>query len=97
MIYLCPFCGRKVSRAIKDGITTCNNCNRVFDSSSYHKVLSAAWLARRDNLSDVECLKAAYELTDCEAKIIKKYVIDEGNSHDDLIRVLDHKTCIDRD
>jgi len=95
MIYLCPFCGRKISRAIQDGITTCNNCGRVFDSSSYHKVLSAAWMARRDSLTEIEHLKAAYELTDCEAGLIKRYVVDECNSHDDLIKILDHKTCID--
>jgi hypothetical protein len=95
MIYLCPFCGKKVSRAIEDGITTCNNCSRVFDSSSHHKILSAAWMARRDNLFDVDCLKAAYDLTDCEAKLIKKYVIDECHSHDDLIKILNSKICID--
>ena len=95
MIYVCPFCGRRVSRAINDGITTCNNCNRVFDSSSYHKILSAAWLARRDEIIDIIALRAMYDLNDCEANIVSRCVIDQCYSHDELVKELNHKICLD--
>lgn len=85
---MCPFCGRRVIRAIRCGITTCNNCNRIFDSSSYHKILSAAWGVRRENIDDIECVKATYELTDEEADIVEKYVIMENYSHDDFIKIV---------
>ena len=95
MIYVCPFCGRRISRAINNGITTCNNCHRVFDSSSYHRILSAAWSVRQDNISDLDAIKLVYELNDCEAQIVKKYVIDDTYSHDELLKVVNQKTCID--
>lgn len=97
MIYTCPFCGFNISRAIGNGITTCNNCNRVFDSSSYYKILSTAWAARKNNIYDVDCIKDIYELNDCEAAIIQKYVIEDGYSHDELLKVINQKTCIDCD
>lgn len=88
MIYSCPFCGRTISRVVKDGITTCNHCGRVFDSSSYHKILSAAWMSRLHHLDDIEIIKSNYELTDYEADLIKRYVIDSCYSHDELIKIL---------
>lgn len=97
MIYICPFCGHRVSRAIKDGITTCNNCNRVFDSSPIYKILSASWSARLDNILDIECLRTIYELTDCEAGIVQKYVIEECYSHDELLKIVNQKTCLDHE
>jgi len=95
MIYTCPFCGRRVSRVIKDGITTCNNCGRVFDSSSFHRILSAAWMARLHDINDIDSIQASFELTNCEAAIIKKYVIDECYSHDELLKIINPKICLD--
>ena len=92
---MCPFCGRRISRAIKNGITTCNSCHRVFDSSPYHKMLAAAWMARRENVYDLEALTACFELTPCEAAIIQRYIIDEDYCHDDFLKVISQKTCID--
>ena len=93
MIYSCPFCGRKISRAIRDGITTCNNCSRVFDSSSYHRILAAAWVARLQDMYNIEALQASLELTDCEASIIQKYVIEKNFNHDELIKVIPVNLC----
>jgi len=88
MIYLCPFCGRNLSRPIQNGITTCDNCQRVFDSSSYHCVLAAAWYVRRHNIYDIETISSNFELNEAEAEIIQKYVIDEDCSHDELIKIV---------
>lgn len=94
MIYACPFCGRRLLRVIcKEGISTCTHCHRVFDTSSYHKILSAAWMVRLMDLYDPEAVQASFELTDCEMGIVKKYVIDEGLCHDDLLRVVGRWVC----
>jgi hypothetical protein len=34
-------------------------------------------------------------LTDCEASFIKKHVVDDGCSHDELIKILSPKTCLE--
>ena len=82
MINYCPYCGRKISRVIVDGITTCNNCQRVFDSSPYHRILAAAWLIRRQDVYDIETVQSICNLTSCEAGIVKKYVIDANGNTD---------------
>ena len=94
MIYACPFCGRKVWKIVKDGISTCNYCGRVFDTSSFHRILSAAWMVRRHQITVPENIQASFELTDCEIGIIKKYIIEENYSHDELLKVLNRKTCL---
>lgn len=96
MICLCPFCGTRVGRPIQDGISTCNHCHRVFDSSSYHRLLSVAWLIRKQNLYNIEAVKSSCEyLTDCELAILEKYIVDGDYSHDEFLKVIDKKTCVD--
>jgi hypothetical protein len=92
MIKLCPFCGYKLSSMlmlVNDGITTCDNCNRVFDSSIYHRLLSAAWMVRRWHVEDVESLKQRFGFSEAESNLLYKYVIENRYSHDDFIKVLD--------
>jgi hypothetical protein len=89
LIYACPFCGRKLWKILcNEGITTCNHCGRVFDTSSFHKVLSAAWMARLHKISDPLVMQATFELTDGEIGILRKYVLEEGYTHDELLKVL---------
>lgn len=48
MISVCPFCGKKLDMAIlNEGITQCQNCLRLFDSSKIHAILSVGWANRR--------------------------------------------------
>ena len=96
MICLCPFCGFRIGRPIQDGITTCQHCSRVFDSSPFHHILSAAWLIRKQNLYNIEAIKASMEeLIECELKILEEFVVEQDYSHDDLLRQINKKTCID--
>lgn len=88
MIKLCPFCGRSLSIELKDGITSCDNCCRVFDSSFYYRVLSAAWVVRRWHIDDPEMLKSKFGFSEEEVGYVEKYVIDQEYSHDDFIFVL---------
>lgn len=96
MITICPFCGHRIGRPIDDGITTCLNCTRVFDTSPYHRILSAAWLIRKQNLYNLEAIKGSMEdLTDCELQILEKYVIDDDMPHEEFLKKIDKQTCLD--
>jgi hypothetical protein len=98
LICICPFCGHRIGRPIEDGITTCSNCQRVFDTTPYHRILSAAWLIRKQNLYNLEAIKGSMEcLTDCELKILDKYIIEQDLHHDEFLKVINHKTCLDCD
>jgi len=88
MIHICPYCGRNVSRAIEDGITTCNNCSRIFDSSSFHKTLAAAWYVIRNNLDNIDFVADMFKLDENDKNLIVKYIVEEGYHHDDFQRIL---------
>jgi hypothetical protein len=88
MIVLCPYCGSKLHRALKDGISSCEHCTRVFDTSSYHSLLSAAWMCRQWNV-DAEVAQKKCGLNDAETAIIREY---EGFSHDEFARKM-HDYC----
>lgn len=88
MIKLCPFCGHKLSRMLHDGITTCDNCNRIFDSSLYHRVLSASWVVRHWHVEDVETLMDRLDLSAFQANYIIDLVAEKGYSHDEFIKKL---------
>ena len=87
MIY-CPFCGRKLDYKLEDGITTCGNCYRVFDSSSYHKILSAAWAVRRWHNFNLAFIVQKCKLNPVEARIIDHYIIDLNLDHDQFYQAL---------
>lgn len=89
MIYLCPFCGRSLSRKLSEGFTTCDNCERVFDSSEYHQVLAASWVARRHHVEEKFLLMHKTGLSEELADIVTEYVIDGLYCHDDFLRLLD--------
>lgn len=90
-IHLCPFCGRSLDKSIEDGITTCNNCGRIFDSCDYNRLLSAAWVVRREYIIDSEVLKKKCGLSDDETKFITEFVIDKEYTHDEFLSVMKKK------
>jgi hypothetical protein len=87
MIRLCPFCGIKLSRMLSDGITTCDNCNRIFDSSIYHRILSAAWMVRRWHVWDVATLQKV-GISEEDANMVYKYVAEEMLTHEEFMNML---------
>lgn len=52
-------------------------------------------MSRLHHIDDINSIQASFELTDCEAKIIQKYVIEKNYSHDELLKVVDPKICLD--
>jgi hypothetical protein len=84
----CPHCGLALDKPLLDGITTCNRCGRVFDSNNRNKLLSAAWLVRREHIYDIEMLKFKCDISESEFLLISHYVIDMGFCHDEFVKFL---------
>jgi acetone carboxylase gamma subunit len=86
MIY-CPNCGFSLNSYLTDGISTCLNCHRAFDTSKKNRLLSAAWCVRRRNLYDIDELKRYNNLTDKEWEFINHYIINEDLTHDEILKL----------
>lgn len=90
MIVLCPFCGRSLSKTLEDGISSCDNCLRVFDTSSFYKILSASWVARRWNW-EAEAIQAKFDLTNEEISLVCEHVIEKLLPHDEFVKILEDR------
>lgn len=88
---------------MKRGISSCNNCHRVFESSPFHRVLSASWLVRRSpSTASQDVLVSQHGLTPDEADFVLEFVVDDCMSHDEFVEVArkvrlseDCETCLD--
>ena len=87
MIQVCPFCGHELQKQLLDGLTSCCNCNQVFDSSDYNQLLSAGWLVRKSHYTH-EQLKWHTKLDDDMIILVMAYVGDNEYSHQDFVQVL---------
>ncbi len=89
VIVFCPYCGRELQQPITYGLTSCTNCNRIFDSSKFNRLLSIAWQIRRQDVTCPEFLVNHYDVDPAEAEFVFQYVSDECYSHEDFMRVLE--------
>lgn len=96
MIKLCPFCGHSISRPLINGITTCDHCSQVFESSIRNQTLSAAWIVRRWYIQDVHTLREKFGYSEEVLEVIDKYVISLGMSHDELLEVIGPEIPLDQ-
>jgi hypothetical protein len=87
MIYLCPFCGRDLDRKLTEGITSCQNCGRVFDSSPFHRILSAAWAISRWH-TNLEKIVEKYDLEPTEINVLNHYVVGLDYDHEQLLKTI---------
>lgn len=87
MINYCPYCGFSLDRPILDGISTCKNCSRVFDTNPFNRILSASWMARKQHLLSKDKL-VQYGFTEFEATLIQSHVIEDCLPHDEFVKVL---------
>ncbi len=101
MMNYCPHCGHSLTHSITRGITSCNHCHRVFDSSPFNRLLSAAWMVRRRHYNCPELL-AQHGYTSDEADLVIEMVADGCHNHEDFVKVLKnlkvsegYETCID--
>lgn len=94
MIVLCPHCGSSLPNAVIRGISSCNNCFRVFESNLLNQVLSASWLVRRRHILSKEQLQQ-YGYADAVSDVVMEYVVEGGYGHQELIEVLKDKVLED--
>ena len=87
MIKVCPFCGHDLSKELIDGLTSCCNCNQVFDASDMHQLLSAGWLIRKHHYNKDQ-LKWHTKLDDHFLRMAMKLVSEENLTHQDLLKYL---------
>ncbi len=87
MISFCPLCGHSLGMTLLDGLSSCINCNRIFESTPHNRLLSAAWLARHYHLKTAEELEKFGFLV-YEAKLVEEYVIDKNFSHEEFSKFL---------
>lgn len=88
MIVLCPFCGRKLQQPLMNGLSSCNNCQRVFESSKENQILSTTWLVRSKNITDIEHLECKFGVSREVAEISIKLVDEECLCHEDVVKKL---------
>jgi len=87
MIHLCPFCGHVLPHNLRDGIATCINCSRVFDSTPFNRLLSAGWMVRKEHISCIERL-VSYGFKEEEAILAVTFVHENCMSHEDYVKAL---------
>lgn len=88
MITLCPQCGHGLSIPIIHGITSCNHCRRVFDSSPFNRILSAAWFVRRHHVEDRDALIVQYGYDPWVVDLVLDLVVENLYNHEDLVKTL---------
>lgn len=88
MLTHCPFCGHNLPRPIIHGIAGCNNCFRVFESSPFNRILSVAWLIRRQHITDRDVLIQQYGYDPVVVDLLMEFVVDEGRTHEEFVDVL---------
>ncbi len=88
MIYICPFCGHQLRRELVDGLTACNHCNRMIDSSVYNKLLSGFWVIKQQPHIDFEKFKFHSGLSEAEAIIAYAFANDHCYSLDEFQKAL---------
>jgi hypothetical protein len=87
MIYVCPFCGQHLNRELVDGLTGCGHCNRVFDSSTFNRLLSGFWLLHHEPHLGYDQFKFQSKLSEEEALLVYTFFSEEYN-HEEFQRAL---------
>lgn len=88
MLFCCPHCGHSLNDPIKDGIGSCTNCNRIFDTSPYNNLLGTCWYIRRNNVVDIDRLLDS-GIQEPIALIALALTYDGDYSHDELLKIVD--------
>lgn len=92
MIILCPYCGHQLLRPLLNGMSSCNNCCRVFDSSNKNVILSTYWLVKKRNILDRQYLIDHYNIPEDDADFVVDVAINHQYSYEEFVRILNQKT-----
>ena len=89
MIILCPYCGHRLPQTLSHGMSSCINCNRVFDSSKKNILLATAWLVRKNNIDDLEYLVNRFNISEEDAKFVIENVSKECFSQEEFLKIIE--------
>jgi hypothetical protein len=87
MINLCPYCGQDLPIVLNSGLSQCDNCQQVFDSSDINQLLSAAWLIRKKSFT-IDQLRWHTKLEEDMLILVNTYVAEHSYSHQDFQKFL---------
>lgn len=90
MILLCPHCGHSLRNVVLHGISSCNNCHRVFDTNPFNRLLSASWLVRKKDIVSEDVL-IDYGYSEEESKFVIEVVADNCCNHEEFVKILKEK------
>ena len=91
MILTCPYCGHYLPHPLENGISSCVNCCRIFDSCKKNYLLSTAWLIRKRHINDSQYLIEQLGVSEEDAVLLINFVCDKCFSHEDLSSFLEEK------
>ena len=87
MIIACPHCGHDLDFPLKDGISSCEHCHQVFDTSPFNRILSACRYVRKHNIADLSRLEH-HGLDEVDSLIALALAYDGDFSHDEIVKIL---------
>jgi hypothetical protein len=87
MITVCPNCGFRLSKELANGLSQCNNCNKIFETSFLNELLSASWEARKNDLY-VDTLGWKTKLDKDIVDFVHYFVCVKGYSHDEFLALI---------
>jgi hypothetical protein len=88
MILVCPHCGPEIPEALVNGLASCTNCHRIFESSVPNRLLSASWLIRKNKYHGIDELISDTKLAEHEAILVYSLVEDNSYSHDEFQKAI---------
>ena len=83
---ICPHCGFCVSNEIID-VFQCPKCQRVSHNSLFDKILSASWVARKENLT-IDELRKTVKIDNDFLLLIYSFVSLNDYSHQEFVEFL---------
>lgn len=88
MILVCPFCGTEIPESLVDGLASCTNCHRIFESTKSNRLLSASWLVKKNKYHGIDQLISDTKLAEHEAILVYSFVSEQCYSIEEFQKVI---------
>ena len=88
MILVCPHCGTEIPEALINGLASCPNCHRIFESNTSNRLLAASWLIQKNRYHGIDELISDTKLPEHEAILVYSFISDQCYSIEEFNTVL---------
>ncbi len=88
MILVCPHCGTEIPETLFNGLASCLHCHRVFESSTFNKLMSASWLVKKNRYHGIDQLISDTKLAEHEAILVYSFINDSCYSVEEFQKAL---------